>query len=1523
MDKVCMMTRYKFSWMGVWVGAWMAAAPITSFTTPVAPTRDKISVKTDGRVRMASLRQGAASRSADTFDAGDFYVSPSGQRRLHRLAGAMAVRFKSPAVKASGLRELSLAGGSLKNFALDFESAQGLAILQAAPSERERQRRDPARLRDALTKARQAGTVRSAHPIFVEPQTGQLRLPTGEILVCLKPGTDPKSYFGRDGSAVTRLRGTPDTFVLTRESLTAEALFAEANQRATDRRVTWAQPNFLSQVIKQTSDPLFDHQWNLRNGGLNGAVANADINAPEAWETSSGTPGVVIAILDDGVQLDHPDLASNLFSLPGETANAADDDGNGYVDDLHGWDFYRNDNNAGPEFASDSHGTAVAGVAVAAGNNNLGGVGVAYRCQIMPLKVIANDSWVPDSTMAEAIYYAAGRTRNGLSTWRGADIINISLSFPQSAVADDALSWAATHGRGGKGCPIFAAAGDQASRWRATRVRLPVGALVGPGSYQFGFEYSKDSSDSSGEDLVRIDNVTLLDDDGVTQLDSAFGANGRQDFEGTFPPTGWTMMAAGVEVPSWSGSTNGALSGSRGSFSAQAGAIGNFKWTELRTPVVSLVGSELLSFSCSISSEARYDGLKIWIYDGDGVYLDVFAGTDDSPYLSGNPVVSTAVTYPASHPNVIAVGASTDADVRADYSAYGAALAFVVPSSGGWNDIITTDRTGADGYVSGDAAYDFGGTSAASSLAAGIGAMLLSINPQLTVTEVLTLLKASCEKIGNVAYDGNGWNQFHGFGRLNAQAAVEQVMSSFHVSITSPAHNAILFTPGNFVITASATNENGTVARVEFYAGSTRLGEDSTAPYSILWTNPANGSYTLSARATDGLGATIYSSAVEVMVAPGLSISAASVTEGNAGTTNAVFNVRLSARSTRTVSVNFNVADGSAVAGRDYVPVSGTLAFPPGTTNLTIRVPVIGNRLSDGTRMFAVHLSDPVNSGIAQGVGVGTIVDNRDPLPAILIGDVTITEGDSGTPNVSFDVRLSTRSGQTVTVQYATANGTALGNVDYIPVAGVVSFAPGMINQTITIPVVGDTLHESNKTFFVNLTNAVNATIADRQGRATILDDDFPPLITLNDVSIGEGHTGTANATFTVSLSARSGLPISVNYATANGSAVAAKDFRAATGVLKFAPGVTNLAITVAVLGDRLHESNETFVVNLTRSVNANISDAQGLGTILDDDSEPTLAILDAQGTETDAGRVNSVFRVRLSAPSGRSVSVSYATADGTALAGSDYAATNGTLLFLPGVTNQIIRVPILGNTVSESNETYFVILTNAVNATLGDGQAIGRILDNDRLPVLSVNDITVTEGNVGATNAGFTVRLSTSSGRVVTVNYATSNRNAQAGVDYVAANGVVTFGPGVTNQTVLVAVLGDMVSEINKTFALQLTGPVNATVGDGVGLCNILDNDLVTANNNFRAASVPPAGSGEFKIASAEIVGTNVIIRFTAPAGQTIRLEYTDGLTGATTAWQPVPGATNLLGTGGIITGTHPGGASQSARFYRLNLVP
>ena len=135
-----------------------------------------------------------------------------------------------------------------------------------------------------------------------------------------------------------------------------------------------------------------------------------------------------------------------------------------------------------------------------------------------------------------------------------------------------------------------------------------------------------------------------------------------------------------------------------------------------------------------------------------------------------------------------------------------------------------------------------------------------------------------------------------------------------------------------------------------------------------------------------------------------------------------------------------------------------------------------------------------------------------------------------------------------MTVDYATADGTATAPVDYAAGTGSLTFTPGQTTKTVTVVVAGDSLDEIDETFTLNLSGAVNAAIADDSGLGTILDNDALPTVSVNDVTVIEGDSGTIDATFTVSLNAPSGRALSVDYATANNTATAPADYTAVSG---------------------------------------------------------------------------------------------------------------------------------------------------------------------------------------------------------------------------------------------------------------------------------------------------------------------------------------------------------------------------------------
>jgi len=600
--------------------------------------------------------------------------------------------------------------------------------------------------------------------------------------------------------------------------------------------------------------------------------------------------------------------------------------------------------------------------------------------------------------------------------------------------------------------------------------------------------------------------------------------------------------------------------------------------------------------------------------------------------------------------------------------------------------------------------------------------------------------------------------------------------------------------------------------------------------------------------------------------APTVAINSVSVAEGDSGTTNAVFTVTLSAPSSQTVTVDYATADGVAMSPGDYASTSGTVTFPPFDTSQQITVPVNGDLLDESDETFFVNLSNPTNTTISDGQGVGTIIDD-DPTPTLSINDVTVTEGDSGTVNAAFTVSLSAPSGRTVTVDYITADGTAASPADYTAGHGTLTFPVGSTTQPVTVLVNGDVLDEADETFLVNLTAPTNATIADSQGVGTITDDDPPPSISINDVTVTEGNSGTVNATFTVTLSAASGKSVTVDYTTADDTALQPSDYTATSGTLAFPPGSTSQSVTVLVQGDLVTEANETFFVNLTNPVNATIADGQGTGTIANDDNVTSvLSINNLTVTEGDAGTTNAVFTATLTPSSGQTVTVDYATADGTAASPADYVSGSGTVTFTPGVTSQSVTVVVKGDLSYETNETFLVNLSNPVNATIGTGQGIGTITNDDSPPTISINDVSVAEGNSGTVNAVFTVSLSSASGVAATVNYATADNTALAPGDYTATSGTLTFPPGTTSQSVTVLVKGDVLDEPDETYFVNLTAPTSATISDNQGLGTITDDDTPPAIS-IHDVSVPEGNIG--------YVFANLQVTLSSASGRIVMVDF------------------------------------------------
>jgi chitinase len=568
--------------------------------------------------------------------------------------------------------------------------------------------------------------------------------------------------------------------------------------------------------------------------------------------------------------------------------------------------------------------------------------------------------------------------------------------------------------------------------------------------------------------------------------------------------------------------------------------------------------------------------------------------------------------------------------------------------------------------------------------------------------------------------------------------------------------------------------------------------------------------------------------------APTLSIADVSVAEGDSGSTTATFTVTLSAASADTVTVDFATTDDTAkTGGGDYDAASGTLSFAPGTTTQTIDVTVHGDTVTEANELFDVTLSNPVNATLATAVAVATIT-NDDTGPTLTIGDVSKSEGNSGIQFYAFTVTLSASSTDTVTVDYTTADQSATAGSDYTAKSGTLTFAPGETSKPFSVVVNGDVAFEPNETFDVVLSNATNASIATAIGLGTIVNDDVDgPSIAIDDASVFEGDSGTTTLDFLLTLSAASTQAVTVQYATQNHFASGGSDYLTASGTVTFPAGTTTQMISVTVKGDTLYEANEDLYVNLTNATNANIAQARGIGVIDNDDTAPTFSIDDVQTSEGDGGSTNLLFTVSLSTMSGVMASVNLATSDGSATTSivtgfGDYDRNSGQLSFPAGSLTQTFAVAVNGDGRYETDETFYVTLSSAVNATIADDTGVGTILNDDPLPALTVDNVTLAEGAAGNTTSfTFTVQMAPASSQQVTVQYGTADGSAtNASFDYTPTSGILTIPAGTTQKTFTVPVTGDAAVEPDETFTVTLSSPTNATIGRATGTGTIVNDD-------------------------------------------------------------------------------------------------
>jgi hypothetical protein len=334
---------------------------------------------------------------------------------------------------------------------------------------------------------------------------------------------------------------------------------------------------------------------------------------------------------------------------------------------------------------------------------------------------------------------------------------------------------------------------------------------------------------------------------------------------------------------------------------------------------------------------------------------------------------------------------------------------------------------------------------------------------------------------------------------------------------------------------------------------------------------------------------------------PCVSVSNATVTEGDGANVTANFTVSLSAATDRDVYVSYALEEQTARIGSDVENADGRLKIPAGQTSVRIAVTVKGDLSDEPDETFTVNLSSPTNAALQKAVGVGTIIDN-DAEPTLTVSDVVAAEGGFGNPSFTFKVSLSAPSSKTVSFRYATADGTAKSN-DYAAVNNTWNIPAGTLSADIYVGISGENIYEPDENFFLNITEPVNVTIGDGQGKGTIVNDDPIPTLNLFSGNIAEGDTGTKSAQITVNLSNPTYLPVTVNLLTGDGTALGGKDFVASDNVVTIPAEAQSSTTNVQILGDTINEPNETLYLNVYNPTNAVLLNTQSQFVIIDDES--------------------------------------------------------------------------------------------------------------------------------------------------------------------------------------------------------------------------------------------------------------------------------------------------------------------------------
>jgi hypothetical protein len=587
----------------------------------------------------------------------------------------------------------------------------------------------------------------------------------------------------------------------------------------------------------------------------------------------------------------------------------------------------------------------------------------------------------------------------------------------------------------------------------------------------------------------------------------------------------------------------------------------------------------------------------------------------------------------------------------------------------------------------------------------------------------------------------------------------------------------------------------------------------------------------------------------------GMTVGDAAIDEGDGGAPRYLsIPVFLTEASTSTVTVQYATANGSALAGQDYVAQSGTLTFAPGVMQQNILVAIAGDAIVEANETFTVTLSDPSEgASILDGSAAGTIL-NDDVAPAVLSIAATIAnkpEGSSSSTAFTFTVTRSGDLSGAASAQWA-VTGAAVNGADFtggVLPTGTVNFAAGESSKVISIGIAGDTAVEANEAFRVQLSQPGAGTIlGTASAKGIIRNDDASLSIAATSADKAEGQSGSTAFTFTVTRTGDLSGATSAQWAV-TGPTVTGADFTGGvlpTGTVSFAASESSKVISIGIAGDTAVESNESFSVTLSNpGAGGILGTASATGIIHNDDASLSIAATSANKREGSSGSTPFTFTVTRTGDLSGAASAQWAVA-GAAVNGADFTGgvlPTGTVSFAAGESSKVVSINVSGDSAVEANETFWVTLSNpGAGASLGTASAKGIIRNDDASLSIAATSADKAEGQWGSTAFTFTVTRTGDLSGATSAQWAVTGP-AVNGADFTGGElpaGTVSFAAGESSKVISIGVAGDAAVESNESFSVTLSNPGAGTSLGTASANGVIRNDDVSLSIAATSADKP-----------------------------------------------------------------------------------